>query len=198
MIRRKKYLTTGDIARYCEVDINTVKNWIKLENLRAFKTPSGHFRITIQDFKDFLIRNHFPVEDNLFSDYEKGIDILVVDDDIYHNQLLRQMIEQLGNNEVIAECRDEFDGYYRIIQSKPRLTLLDINGSGMTGIELIKKIHSNPEINTHLVVILNKVDELMNETLHKLGVTEIIVKPINISTLENILSSSINNYINRP
>jgi len=50
----KKYFTTGEIARYCEVDINTVKNWIKANDLEGFKTPSGHFRVARKAFIDFI------------------------------------------------------------------------------------------------------------------------------------------------
>ena len=59
----KKWLTVKDIADYCMVDRVTVRRWIRGGKLFAFKLPSGHYRITLVDFRDFLGRWHIPVED---------------------------------------------------------------------------------------------------------------------------------------
>jgi excisionase family DNA binding protein len=55
-------LTSGDIAAYCEVSKSTVLEWIKSERLKAFRLPSGHYRIDVKDFKDFLIKWDIPVK----------------------------------------------------------------------------------------------------------------------------------------
>ena len=62
----KKYFTTGEIARYCEVDINTVKNWIKANGLEGFKTPSGHFRVARKAFIDFIKKQGFTFDPEFF------------------------------------------------------------------------------------------------------------------------------------
>ena len=59
----KRWLTAKDIADYCMVDRVTVRRWIKGGKLSAIKLPSGHYRITLVDFRDFLERFHIPVED---------------------------------------------------------------------------------------------------------------------------------------
>jgi excisionase family DNA binding protein len=55
-------LTSGDIAAYCEVSKSTVLEWIKSERLKAFQLPSGHYRIDIKDFKNFLLKFNIPVK----------------------------------------------------------------------------------------------------------------------------------------
>jgi len=50
----KKYYTTGELARFCEVDVNTVKRWIRNGKLDAFPLPSGHLRITRSVLINFL------------------------------------------------------------------------------------------------------------------------------------------------
>jgi excisionase family DNA binding protein len=55
-------LTSGDIAAYCEVSKSTVLEWIKSERLKAFRLPSGHYRIDVKDFKDFLTKWDMPVK----------------------------------------------------------------------------------------------------------------------------------------
>jgi excisionase family DNA binding protein len=55
-------LTSGDIAAYCQVSKSTVLDWIKSERLKAFRLPSGHYRIDKNDFKDFLTKWGMPVK----------------------------------------------------------------------------------------------------------------------------------------
>ena len=54
-------LTSRDIAAYCQVSKSTVLEWIKSERLKAFRLPSGHYRIDKNDFKTFLERWNIPV-----------------------------------------------------------------------------------------------------------------------------------------
>jgi excisionase family DNA binding protein len=55
-------LTSKDIAVYCQVSKSTVLEWIKSDRLKAFRLPSGHYRIDKKDFKDFLEKWHMPVK----------------------------------------------------------------------------------------------------------------------------------------
>lgn len=48
-----KYLTTGEVAKACEVSLVAVKNWIREGKLKAFQTPGGHFRIPADEFRRF-------------------------------------------------------------------------------------------------------------------------------------------------
>ena len=54
-------LTTGDIARYCHVGIPLVNRWIHNGDLRAFRHPGGQYRITRDNFREFLERNGMPI-----------------------------------------------------------------------------------------------------------------------------------------
>jgi excisionase family DNA binding protein len=55
-------LTSRDIAAYCQVSKCTVLEWTRSERLKAFRLPSGHYRIDKKDFKDFLEKFNMPVK----------------------------------------------------------------------------------------------------------------------------------------
>ena len=61
-----KFLTTGDVACYCQVSRSSVFCWIKRGKLRAFTTPGGHYRIPQTEFKSFLVRYGMPVYEDYF------------------------------------------------------------------------------------------------------------------------------------
>src|SRR4030065_2826964 len=61
-------LTSRDIATYCQVSKSTVLEWIQSERLKAFRLPSGHYRIDKRDFRNFLEKWNIPVKGWPFED----------------------------------------------------------------------------------------------------------------------------------
>jgi excisionase family DNA binding protein len=61
----RAFITVDSIAGYCMVSRSTVGRWIRDGKLRAMKLPSGHFRVTVSDFRDFLRRHSMPVTQEL-------------------------------------------------------------------------------------------------------------------------------------
>lgn len=57
--------TVKSVADHCMVSKITVRRWIKAGKLLAIKLPSGHYRIRLTDFEDFLGKYHMmPGEDS--------------------------------------------------------------------------------------------------------------------------------------
>ena len=54
-------LTSQYIATYCQVSKSTVLEWIKSDQLKAFRLPSGHYRIDKNDFREFLEKWNMPI-----------------------------------------------------------------------------------------------------------------------------------------
>jgi excisionase family DNA binding protein len=66
--RRNVRLTSRDIAIYCQVSKSTVLEWIKSGRLKAFRLPSGHYRIDKKEFRAFLEKWDMPINTWLFDD----------------------------------------------------------------------------------------------------------------------------------
>ena len=56
-----RYVTTSFIAEHCGVSTVTVLSWIDEERLIAFRLPKGHYRVSRDDFIEFLIKNNLPI-----------------------------------------------------------------------------------------------------------------------------------------
>jgi len=63
--RAKNWLSVGKIGEYCLVSTATVRRWIKTGEMSAIRLPSGHYRVSIAAFKDFLKRHDIPVREEL-------------------------------------------------------------------------------------------------------------------------------------
>lgn len=57
---KKRFLTTGEIARICEVSAKTVISWTEKEQLQAYRIGNGPRRVSVQDFQSFLEARDFP------------------------------------------------------------------------------------------------------------------------------------------
>ena len=66
MDKKKRILTTGEIAEYCGVNFRTVIRWIKRGHLEAYQLPGrGDNRIKVEDFIHFLDEHKMPIPDDL-------------------------------------------------------------------------------------------------------------------------------------
>lgn len=70
----RSWLTVKGVADYCLVSKVTVRRWIKCGKLSATRLPSGHYRIRVGDFRDFLKQYDMPIKEELFESEpeEKG------------------------------------------------------------------------------------------------------------------------------
>ncbi len=58
----EKPLTTGEIARICQVSQATVLNWIRDRGLKAYATPGGHYRVQPAELRRFAAHYQMPID----------------------------------------------------------------------------------------------------------------------------------------
>ena len=63
-------ITISVVSEYCQVSKSTVLKWIKDGKLRAYRLPSGHYRIDREDFRAFLENYNIPIKEWLFEESE--------------------------------------------------------------------------------------------------------------------------------
>ncbi len=181
----KKFYTTGNIARYCEVDINTVKNWIRQGMLDSFKTPSGHYRIDRSEFISFIKEQGFAYDPEYFGEEIHETDVLIIEDDEKQIALLSYTLKVLYKNLKIDTTSDGFEGYMKIIQNLPKLILLDLNLPNYTGLELLQALNKSDKVKKVKVLVISAYldDDVMNE-LKELHVDGMISKPVDKNELK--------------
>jgi len=64
-----KTLSTGEIAKLCDVNLRTVIRWIERGALKGFKLPGrGNNRVRVEDFLAFLVEHEIPIPAELQED----------------------------------------------------------------------------------------------------------------------------------
>lgn len=119
---------------------------------------------------------------------EQKLEILVVDDDAGHVELVRRNLRRAGvNNQLtaISTGRDALDyvfrkGAHSARESSNLLILLDINmPGGVDGVEVLRRIKADPERARTPVIMLTTTDDPREvERCYELGCNVYIVKPV--------------------
>ena len=98
----KNWLSVGKIGEYCLVSTATVRRWIKTGDMTAIRLPSGHYRVSIADFKDFLKRHDIPVREELYEMSELETKLLEAIRNNPSGATLVQLAERLEVAPVVA------------------------------------------------------------------------------------------------
>lgn len=174
MKAKKKDLTTGAIARYCQVTHFTVTNWINAGKLRAYRTPGGHHRIRREDFLEFLLTYQLPIpEDFALQTLPR---ILIVDDDRAVVEVLVQALHQVGYQ--VESASDGYEAGLKMATFKPDLLVLDLIMPRMNGFELCARIKGNPQTQgVKIIAITGYVQEESIERAFAAGADVYLEKP---------------------
>ncbi len=121
-------LTTGDVARYCQVSPVTVFRWVKNGKLKAYTTPGGHYRIRKGDFRAFLKESGMPVRDAFFgSDAHR---VLVVSSEPQVVGPIVNSLRESENQYEVITATDSVEAGLQLAMFKPALVILDATLAG--------------------------------------------------------------------
>ena len=178
-------LTTGDIARYCHTTVMQVNRWIKRGELRAFHNPGGHSRVTREEFRKFLDRHGMPVVDEFFEGLPRPTRVLLADDDPTVVEAVRRVLMATVFD---IQIETALDGYETLIKAgdyKPDLLILDLRMPHMDGLEVCRRLRSNPNLNPamKILAVTGHSDAYNQERVVENGANDYLLKPFDIRTL---------------
>lgn len=123
---------------------------------------------------------------------DKNMNILVVDDYQTMIRIIKNLLKQLGFNNV-DEATDGGAALAKIEAKPYGLIISDWNMEPMTGIELLKKVRgSGKTIPFIMVTAESKTENVL--AAREAGVNNYIVKPFNADTLKTKLTSVLGEF----
>jgi len=111
--------------------------------------------------------------------------ILVIDDDALVARVMAEALQSEGNDVVVARGGEE--GLRAIEENRPDGVFLDIVMPGMDGVEVLRHIRERaPDL--PVIILTGWASERQIDEARKLGVTDIISKPVALRNLTRALS----------
>jgi excisionase family DNA binding protein len=180
-------LTTGDIARYCSVSTNAVKKWIRQSDLDAFQTPGGHFRVTRENFRGFLVRHGMPIVADFFEERVKRV--LIADDEPVVRELVRELVRSLSTDTVeVQTATDGYDALLKVGSFQPDLLILDLKMPRVDGFEACRSIRANPDMAHVRIVAMSGFGGSGNrERILEAGAERCFDKPLPVAEFQDTI-----------
>jgi excisionase family DNA binding protein len=185
-----KTYSTGEIAKFCDVNLRTVIRWIEKGELEGFKLPGrGNNRITEAAFLRFLSRHNIPMPDELKGTLSLGQGILIVDDEEPVANAIQRVLRGAGYKTHTAQ--DGFRAGSMLVQLKPELITLDLCMPGLDGFDVIRFVRDTPEISHVKIITISALDKAQLEESVQCGADAYLQKPFLNSDLLRLVEELI-------
>ena len=178
MAKGKNVLTTGDVARICNVAPRTVSKWFDSGQLKGYRIPgSKDRRIPVGELVRFMKANNMPP-----AALPVGkIRVLIADSDDDAASALADTLRTKADYEVQI-ARNNFQTGIIAQKFAPHVLLINLLAEGIDAADICKNIRSNDDLQTVKVIAFAKQlsDSESAALLHK-GFDACISNPANIT-----------------
>lgn len=188
MARPKEVLTTGEVARICNVAPRTVSKWFDSGKLRGYRIPgSKDRRIPLDQLLRFMRAHGIPL-----NGLETGLTrILVAEADKDMADLLSSALMKEASYQVDI-ARSAFEAGALAATLKPQVMMLDVQIPGLAGREALRQIRHQPEFaNTRLIALAGPLRPGEEEALRQDGFDAVLAKPFEIAMAVRVIEDQL-------
>jgi len=182
-MKQKGVLTTGDVAKFCNVAPRTVSKWFDSGKLRGYRIPgSRDRRIPISHLVKFMQTHGMPLN---------GLDgnclrVLLVDDEAETLELLKDIFASNAKYEV-QTAANGFEAGMLAERFRPHVILLDLMLADADGCQVCKNIKQNPNLAAvKVIAVSGQLTSRQGQKLLTEGFDGFLSKPFK---LEEVLSA---------
>ena len=180
----KTVLTTGEVAKICNVAPRTVSKWFDSGQLRGYRIPgSKDRRIPIDQLLRFMRAHGIPLN---------GLDtgrrrVLILDRDTAICDALRRMLDSDGAYEIVTAASAIEAG--AVAQTfKPHVMVVDVGLPDIDPATLLRFIRSHADLqDTRLVAIAAALGTGPGQALLQQGFAAYLSKPFDLTQLRSVL-----------
>jgi excisionase family DNA binding protein len=150
MAKGKNVLTTGDVARICNVAPRTVSKWFDSGQLKGYRIPgSKDRRIPLDELVRFMKLNNMPIQ-GLAGGKTR---VLLVDNDSDATQVLAQGLKKLGDYEVQV-VHTAFETGLVAQKLAPHVIIINLIAQGIDAAGICAAIRGDVELQTMKVIAI--------------------------------------------
>lgn len=173
----KDVLTTGEVAKICNVASRTVSKWFDSGQLRGYRIPgSKDRRIPVANLLKFMKGHGIPF-DGLMSGNTR---VLIVDQDESVVSTLKNILSEQTNFDV-RTAASAFEAGVECERFRPHVMLLDMHLSDGEGKQITKVLHGNDDLQvTKVVGMSGKLTDGQVASLSQQGFDGALRKPFTV------------------
>ena len=173
----KDVLTTGEVAKICNVAPRTVSKWFDSGALHGYRIPgSKDRRIPLNQLIRFMKQHGMPLN-GLMTGCTR---VLIVDDEQDIVEVLEKILEDEAKYEVEV-AKGGFAAGVIAEKFRPHVILLDMHLSDIDGREVAKQVKNNPDLQlTKVIAMSGKIMDEEAKGMSSQGFDGFLKKPFHV------------------
>ncbi len=176
MAKGKNVLTTGEVAKICNVAPRTVSKWFDSGQLKGYRIPgSKDRRIPVSELTRFMKMHNMPA-----TALPVGkIRVLIVDSDKNAASALADVLQTKADYEV-KTVRSNFETGFVAQKFAPHVLLISLLAEGITATDICKNIRADEDLQTiKLIALANRLSDSESAALLQKGFDSYVSDPAN-------------------
>jgi excisionase family DNA binding protein len=185
----KEVLTTGEVAKICNVAPRTVSKWFDSGQLKGYRIPgSKDRRIPVSQLVKFM-KNHGIPLDGLLTDQ---IRVLIVDGEPEVVSTIKKLLSEQTDYE-IRTATDGFQAGLQCADFRPHVLLLDLHLGDGDGRKVAEMIQSSDDLQlTKIIAMSGKLTDGQSAGLRQQGFEGFLKKPFQFRQLVEAIEKATN------
>ncbi len=177
MASDKDVLTTGEVAKICNVAPRTVSKWFDSGQLKGYRIPgSKDRRIPLNNLIQFMKAHGIPL-DGVMSGKTR---VLIVDDQRDVTDVLKKLLVEQAGYEV-RTATSGFEAGIECERFKPHVMLLDLHIGEGDSRHVANLVHGNDDLAmTRIIAMSGKLTDGQATGLRQQGFDSFLKKPFQV------------------
>lgn len=177
MSSEKDVLTTGEVAKLCNVAPRTVSKWFDSGQLKGYRIPgSKDRRIPLNNLVQFMKAHGIPLDGVMSGDTR----VLVVDDETDVNDALSRLLTEQAGYEV-RTATNGFQAGIECERFKPHVMLLDMHLGESDATHIAHIVRDSDDLAmTRIIAMSGKLTDGQAASLRHDGFDSFLKKPFQV------------------
>lgn len=183
---KKKFFTTGQIAKICGVSIATVQKWIDAGEIDSYRLPltASERRVPRESLLAFMKKYNVPTDE---IQAKQSFRVLVIDSDTEYQKSIKKSLDGFEEKTETLIYGEGSEALLEAGAFQPNVIILDIHTPGMDGLKVVETLNKGNSWKDTKIVILSELDEHEQNSLKEMKANQVILKPIKLQKLKKEL-----------
>ena len=176
-LKAKDVLTTGEVAKICNVAPRTVSKWFDTGSLKGYRIPgSKDRRIPLNGLVRFMKEHNIPLNGLRTGNTR----VLIVDDEPDVTDVLEKILEDEARYEVEV-ATSGFAAGVMAAHFRPHVLFLNVHLADVLPETVVGLVKTQPDLQlTKLVAMSDRLDEASADRLTRQGFDAFLLKPFHV------------------
>ncbi|MCY2954060.1 MAG: response regulator [Planctomycetota bacterium] len=185
--KMKDVLTTGEVAKICNVAPRTVSKWFDSGTLRGYRIPgSKDRRIPLNQLIRFMKQHNMPLNGLMTG----ATRVVIVDDEQDIVEVLERILEDEAKYEVEV-ATSGFEAGVIAERFRPHVMLVDMHLSDIDGREVARQVKTNSDLQlTKVIAMSGKMTDEEAKGLLADGFDGFLKKPFHVRQVIEAIEDS--------